>query len=201
MEERDSTGLICYSIKDINNVNLEKLADFKVRKDGGFLANYLAYRLSSGEICSPALAEERANKARTYLVEDKDTGELIAYFTLKAGSVGFKKNRSYLSRTFDSMSGIEVANLAVNEIYKQAHNGVKGLGFMVFRDFILPKVEEVQRIVGVEILYIYALSQPTLIENYKGYGFTKLAPFQQKYIEKRFRPKYDRGCIFMYQNL
>lgn len=180
---------------------LQKMAEFRVRKEGGFLANYLAYRTKAGEIISPALEEERANKARTYLIEDPETGELIAYFTLKAGLVGFKKNRRFLNKAFDAMSGIEVANLAVNEAYRQAHKSLHGLGYMVFRNYILPKAEEAQRIIGVEILYIYALPRNDLINHYKEYGFAKLAPFQQKYIEKRFRPGYDKGCIFMYQIL
>ena len=199
MENNNST-IICRSLGNvIDQETLKKMADFQVRKEGGFLANYLAYRNSTGEICSPALDEERLNKARTYLIEDTETGELIAYFTLKAGLVGFKRNRNFLNKIFDAMSGIEVANLAVNEVYKQAHDDLHGIGYMVFRNYILPKAEEAQRIIGAEILYIYALPRTKLINRYKGYGFTQLVPFQQKYLERRFRPGYDRGCVFMYQ--
>ena len=200
MEQNDST-IVCRSLGEVNDDILEKMVNFKVRKEGGFLANYLAYRTSLGNIYSPALMEENDNKARTYLIEDAESGELISYFTLKAGLVGFKKNRSIFNRAFDAMTGIEVANFAINEVYKQAHSSLHGLGHMVFRKFILPKAEEAQNIIGAEILYIYALPRTSLIDHYKSYGFTRLVPFQQRYIEKRFRPRYDRGCIFMYQIL
>lgn len=199
--ENNKSGIICRNLGEPDDKMLKKMVDFKVRKEGGFLADYLAYKTSTGNICSPALDEERSNKARTYLIEDSETGELIAYFTLKAGLVGFKKNRNILDKAFDAMSGIEVANLAVNEVYKQAHKKLHGIGYMVFRNYILPKAEEAQQIIGAEILYIYALPRADLINRYKGYGFTRLVPFQQKYLERRFRPGYDEGCVFMYQIL
>ncbi len=190
--------VICRNIKD---KDLEKMADFRVREGGGFLANYLAYRKSDGTIFSPAMRDEISSKARTYLVEDTGTGEIIAYFTLKAGMVGIKQSILPYKRDFEAVSGIEIANLAVNENYKQNHKHLSGIGYMVFNDFILPKIEEVRKIVGVKILYCYALPHEKLIERYHLYGFTQLSSFQQRYIEKRFRPKYDRGCIFMYQTL
>lgn len=191
-------NLICHGISEDD---LERMADFTVREDGGFLANYLAFRKQNSKIISPALYEENSSSARTYIVEDAVTKEMLAYFSLKAGTVGIKKNKLPHDHRFDAVPGIEIANLAVNETYKKAHKDVNGIGYMVFTDYILPKVEEVQRIVGVKMIYCYALPHSKLIEHYKSYGFTQLASFQQRYIEKRFRPSYDKGCVFMYQIL
>lgn len=47
---------------------MEKMAEFMVRADGGFLAHYLAYRKSDGTIVSPSLRDETASRARTYIV-------------------------------------------------------------------------------------------------------------------------------------
>ena len=201
MSYNDTPRIICKHLDEVCHSMLDQMVEFKVRDDGGFLADYLAYKTSLGKIYSPAIEEEVANKARTYLVIDSEAQELAAYFTLKAGLVGFKRNRSLLSKSFDAMPGIEITNFAVNEIYKQAHESISELGYMIFRDFILHKSEEAQRIIGVEILYIYALPRKRLIERYEEYGFAKLIPFQQKYLERHFRPRYDQGCVFMYQNL
>ncbi len=187
--------------RSISETELEKKADFTVRKEGGFLAHYLAYRMTDNEIFSPAMQEEKSFRARTYIVEDTVTGEILAYFTLKAGMVGIKQNRLPYNHSFDAVPGIEIANLAVNETYKKAHNNLKGIGYMVFRNYVIPKVKEAQAIVGVKMLYCYALPHGELLSHYKKYGFTQLASFQQRYIEKRFRPSYDKGCVFMYQIL
>ena len=193
----DRTAIICRSIKEDD---LERMADFTVREEGGFLASYLAYK-ANGKIYSPALHDETSSRARTYIVENTLTGEIIAYFTLKAGMVGIKQNRFPYNRSVDSVPGIEVANFAVNKTYKKKHENLRGIGYMIFNDFILPKVEEARSIVGVRILYIYALPREELIEHYHTYGFARLASFQQKYIEKWFQPRYDQGCVFMYQIL
>lgn len=194
----DEAELMCRSISE---ADLENMAEFSVRKEGGFLANYLAYRTSDGKICSPALYDEKTSRARTYLVIAKKTNEIIAYFTLKAGMIGIKQKRFSISQNIDSTPGIEIANFAINDEFKKKYGNLKGLGYIIFNDYILPKIEDARRIVGVRILYIYALPNNNLIEHYHSYGFTKLQAFQQKHIEKWFQPYYDKGCVFMYQNL
>ena len=108
------------------------MADFTVRKEGGFLADYLAYRTTDGKIYSPALNDELASRARTYLVEYDDTNEIIAYFTLKAGMVGIKQSRFPYTHQVDAVPGIELANFAVNTAFLQAHQNLHGVGYMIF---------------------------------------------------------------------
>jgi hypothetical protein len=177
------------------------MADFVVRSEGGYLDRFLAYRKENGEIVSPAMREENDAIARTYLVLDRDTEELVAYFSLRAGQIGIntKSNGRFLRRNeFEPVPGIELANFAKNERYVKAHPEYKGLGYVIFEEFILPIVKNISKMVGVKILYIYALPRKNLIDHYKTYGFTKLEPSLQKYVERRFRPRYDRGCAFMY---
>lgn len=191
-------NIVCRSISESD---LGHMADFTVRKEGGFLADYLAYRTTDGKIYSPALNDELASRARTYLVENDDTNEIIAYFTLKAGMVGIKQSRFPYTHQVDAVPGIELANFAVNTVFLQAHQNLHGVGYMIFYDYILPKVEEVRNMVGVKILYIYALPHKALIEHYHTYGFAQLLSYQQKHIERWFQPRYDKGCVFMYQIL
>lgn len=155
-------------------------------KNGGFLADYLKY-------C--ALNDEDANEARTYLVIDKVTGELVAYFSLKAGFISTRNS----FRSFDSIPGVELANFGVNGAYRKNHRESHGIGKLIFADFILPKVEEASEIVGMKVLYIFALPYKDLIERYEEYNFRKLSGLQQFFVHMRIRPRYDRSCIFMYQ--
>lgn len=79
-----------------------------------------------------ALIEENNSLARTYLVLDKETKELVAYFTLKAGLMSQNDFSIEKPSCFDSIPGVEISNFAVNYNYKLAHNEYEGLGKIVF---------------------------------------------------------------------
>ena len=38
-----------------------------------------------------------------------------------------------------------------------------------------------------------------LIEHYQTMGFSRLPEQQEKFVQRHVKPKYDEGCIFMYQ--
>lgn len=40
-----------------------------------------------------------------------------------------------------------------------------------------------------------------LIEHYTKLGFTRLPKKQEKFVQNHVKPKYDEGCVFMFQNL
>ena len=174
------------------------MCDFVVPREGGFLADYLAYS-KGGEVYSPALQDENNNLAKTYLIMDDVTDEIAGYFSLKAGFVATNYGSFIRKNEFDSIPGIELSNFAVNETYKQNHKEYEGIGYVIFEDFIIPKIVEAQKIVGVKILYLFALPRTKLIERYKEYGFTQLSTYQQRKMHRHIRPRYDAGCIFMYQ--
>ncbi|WP_295058143.1 hypothetical protein [uncultured Fibrobacter sp.] len=46
---------------------------------------------------------------------------------------------------------------------------------------------------------IYALPEEKLIEHYHTMGFSRLPEHQEKFVQRHVKPKYDEGCIFMYQ--
>ena len=103
--------------------------------------------------------------------------------------------------TFDSLSAVELSNFAVNQNYKANHPDISKIGFYVFHKFILPLVNFMSKFIGVSILYIYALPEEKLIEHYKTMGFSRLPVKQEKFVHNHIKPRYDEGCIFMYQNL
>ena len=53
--------------------------------------------------------------------------------------------------------------------------------------------------VGVNAVYIYALPEERLINHYRTMGFERLPEQQEKFVQCHVKPKYDEGCIFMYQ--
>ncbi len=141
--------------------------------------------------------EESEKQARTYLIKDKFSNELVCYFSLRTGLVTLQVE----GEAFDSLSAVELSNFAMNQNYKSSHPNVKKGGSYFFKRFILPIAEYVSEFVGVSTLYIYALPESKLIEHYKKMGFSRLSSEQEKFVQNHVKPKYDEGCIFMYQTL
>ena len=141
--------------------------------------------------------EEKEKQTRTYLIKDRVTGELACYFSLRTGLVTLQIEED----SFDSLSAIELSNFAMNKIYKTNHPDVKKGGAYFFKRFILPLADFVSEFIGVSTLYIYALPEKRLIDHYKKMGFSRLPEDQEEFVQKHVKPKYDEGCIFMYQTL
>ena len=103
---------------------------------------------------------------------------------------------------FDTIPGVELANFAVNSSYLKKRPSAKGIGLIIFNQFVLPIVRKTAEYVAVKILYIFALPYESLINNYKvNYGFERLNESDEKELHKRLKPAYDDSCIFMYMML
>ena len=179
-------------VDDISNFRVK--VDKKNGKKRGFgLLVYLQRQ---------AIYDEENGLTRTYLIRDKYTNELAGYFSLKTGLV---TERTSLV-TFNNITGIEIANLAVNESYREKYNNkkmtIKHLGSYFFSQFICPLVNEISKYVGVKYIYCFALPEKSLIDHYQNMGFVRVSRKSlERYIHGHIRPNYDRGCIFMYQEL
>ena len=152
-----------------------------------------------------AFKDEEENMMRTYLVRDKDTHEIAAYFSLKAGLVSVNEREivreNKQSILFDTYPGIELADFAVNDNYKKKHPELDGIGLVVFEKFIVRIIREAANHIGVTVLYIFSLPFESLIARYEEYGFSKLPEKQEHQLHKRLKPAYDASCIFMYMNI
>ncbi|SEA89769.1 hypothetical protein SAMN05216349_1476 [Oribacterium sp. KHPX15] len=176
------------------------IENFKVRDPNvaAGLENYIK---------SIALSDEAIGAMRTYLVRDLVTDELVAYFSLKSGMVSINEREilneeGKLETTFDTVPGIEIANFAVNYEYVRDHPDWKGIGLIVFRDFIRELASRVAAISGTMVLYIFALPFESLIKRYHDkYKFLRLDEAEEKDLHNRIKPFYDRSCVFMYQIL
>ena len=169
--------------------NLEAIRDFTVSQSSGKgLEEYLKI------LSAP---EEEDNLARTYLVKDIETHEIASYFTLKSGlfTLELSENQFY------TVPSIELSNFAVNSSYRKQHPEILEIGKTTFREFVLPLTHFIQTFLGAKALYIFALPEDKLIEHYEEMGFTRLSAEKEKYVHSHVKPKYDDGCIFMYQIL
>lgn len=187
-----------FSVFDTPKLSVEHLFD-SPQNDGlisSFNVANNAYGLES-YLKNQATKDEKENVARTYLVKDKLTGELACYFSLRTGLITFQ----VANELFDTFPAIELSNFAVNDTYRHNHKETRFIGRYVFEMFILPIVRCMAKYVGVNSLYIYALPNDKLIEHYQIMGFTRLPADEEKFVQQHVKPKYDEGCIFMYQTV
>ena len=174
--------------------NLDEIKSFTVAQPTGKgLERYLKLM---------AEQEEYNGGNRTYLVRDKETNEIAAYFSLHTGSFTLKEptqNDDDASKY--TVPSVELSNFAVNSAYREKHPESKKLGEQVFRRFIIPTVKYGAELFGIQAIHIYALPEDDLINHYSSFGFSRLPPEMEAYIHEHLKPDYDSKCIFMYQIL
>ena len=169
------------------------IKNFSVKDPTGLgLVNYIQYY---------AFSDEDEGNMRSYVIRDIRSGELAGYFSLKAGLISLNEVVTEEGIIFDTLPGVEMANFAVNYRYLQKHPNLRGLGKVIFTDFVHPTIEDTARRIGVRLIYIFALPVERLIERYGEYGFTRLDEQSEGELHKRQKPQYDEDCIFMYQLL
>lgn len=135
--------------------------------------------------------------ARTSLVKDKSTDELAGYFSLRSGLITIQACHEH----FYTIPAVEFSNLAINGEYREKHKDKKHLSYVFLQSFILPLPQTMSHYVGTTSLYIYALPDEKLIEHYTKLGFVRLPKKQERFVQNHVKPKYDEGCVFMFQNL
>ena len=190
--------IVEFSVFDTPKLSVEHLFDSP--KNPGLISSFCvannAYGLES-YLKNQATKDEKENYARTYLVKDKVSKELVCFFSLRTGLITIQSGDDQ----FDTTPAIELSNFAVNDTYRRNHPEIRKLGVHVFDVFILPIVRCMAKYVGVNSLYIYALPNDKLIEHYQIMGFTRLPADEEKFVQQHVKPKYDEGCIFMYQTV
>ncbi len=169
--------------------NLQRIQSFHVAAETGLGLEMYLKRY--------AVSDELSHEARTYLVKDNISHEIVGYFSLKTGMVASRKKWSPFQLEIDSLPAVELANFAVNSAYKAAHKEQTGIGSIIFIDFILPIIKMASERVGICIVYIFALPYSPLIKYYETLNFRRLSRVEEAFIHRNYKPRYDRGCIFM----
>ena len=143
-----------------------------------------------------ALQQEAIGESRTYIIRERECNQIVAYFTLRTGLITV--SRGFL-RGFNTHTGIEFANFAVNDAYREDNDRIPMLGSYIFYSFVIPLVQYISDFVGAELLYIYALPHDRLMEHYRTMGFETASKKVSRYLYRHVKPFYDRQCVFMYQ--
>lgn len=73
------------------------------------------------------------------------------------------------------------------------------MGLIIYTNFVLPIIDATRELVGMKLIYIFALPYDTLIQHYQTYGFRRLNAESEAKVHNRIKPEYDKECIFMYQ--
>ena len=190
----------------------QDIMDFTIRDEkGAGLLNYIQ---------NYAYPDEEEGTMRTYIVRDNRSSELVGYFSLKAGLISYNERdiivvdeitgeeivdettgEKKMRRVFDTYPGVELADFAVNQTYIDNHPDLKGVGLVIYNNFILPVVMEAAESIGIKILYIFALPYDELISRYEKYGFSRLDAQYEAELHSRLKPKYDDSCVFMFRML
>lgn len=175
-----------YEICHLSKSDTEDINKFRInRPEGAGLEVYLK---------QTALAEEKEGTSRTYLIKEKISKQIVAYFTLRTGLITVRA--SFFS--FDNYTGIELSNFAVNDAYRDHNDALPQLGSYIFQAFILPLVREINKYIGATFLYIFALPQNRLMNHYRTIGFQTASREVSKFLYRHVKPAYDKHCVFMY---
>ena len=170
--------------------NLELIKKFAIQEKSGLgLEFYLK---------ETAAEDEKNQLSATYLLKDKITKEIAGYFSLKAGLFTISTDDDDY---FDAIPAMELANFAVNSLYRVNHPDVKSIGATMLSRFVVPIFRHVRNFIAVRALYIYALPEERLIQHYETLGFHRLESEEEAFVHSHVKPRYDDGCIFMYQIL
>lgn len=195
---KDLESLENYECIRISECNPALIRQFWIdpEKDADGLVYY--FRAPDG-----AIFDESNGTARTYVILDRKLDCIMGYFTVKAGQC-YLNEGGWLRKSYKVLPGVELAMLAVNDRYRELYDGPSfSFGEWIFEAFVLPKIKEASQLIGVKVIYIFALPyKPNLIEFYKKLGF--INPNYTTGAKRRIRttlPAFDRGCVFMFQIL
>lgn len=166
-----------------------------------------------------------------YLIKDRKTKMIAAYFGLKAGMVSLEDADEIVDNKIEgirrntvlegckpinqSIPGIELSHFAINDLFKkelesETNKRVSGLGYLFFPKFIYPIIKDVHNKIGVKFFYLYAAvssNEKKLVNYYKKVmGLATLKDCDKKINNKTLqikpiRANYDNKCVFMYRTI
>lgn len=106
-------------------------------------------------------------------------------------------NITHVGKTY---SGIELVHFCRNNEYDEVLKGLgltRKFGEIVFWHFLVPKILEARKLIGIEYLFLFAadMTQDNLLVKY----YNKLLKFKLDEERATVKPVYDFSCKFMYQ--
>lgn len=209
-EPQSSNKFYCYHLDSVNDI--DDVRNFTVRNEKGIgLLEYIQHQ---------SFLDEASGAMRTYIVRAGKDSEIAGFFSLKAGLVSCNEHDVPVldevtgapvidpstgsvktNRVFDTLPGVELADFAVNQSFIRKYPQLKGVGFVIYEQFILPLIKKAAELIGIKLIYIFALPYDNLIARYEKYGFMRLQEPAESELHTRLKPQYDESCIFMFRML
>lgn len=112
-----------------------------------------------------AFKENRSGKSKTYLVKNLENNDIIGYFSLRTSGLGFVDETT---KAVNFIPAVELSEFALDNNYQ-----VKGIGSALFQGYIVPKVQELAKDFGCQIILVYAFHEKA-IKFYKKNNFIEL---------------------------
>ena len=171
-----------------DKINSYELKMFRVQHEEFQLTRYLV---------KLAKKHQKQLLNKTFLVREKGSDNLVAFYSLKAATLPYNdKESSFL------IPAIELTHFAVDERYKtidlQDSLSVK-TGEFIFWNLILPVVKYVSEKVACKDLFVFSINTPKLISYYKNrLGFQEIENIDDKLFFEYAVPDYDDNCKFLY---
>ena len=171
-----------------DKINSYELKMFRVQHEEFQLTRYLV---------KLAKKHQKQLLNKTFLVREKGSDNLVAFYSLKAATLPYNdKESSFL------IPAIELTHFAVDERYKtidlQDSLSVK-TGEFIFWNLILPVVKYVSEKAACKDLFVFSINTPKLISYYKNrLGFQEIENIDDKLFFEYAVPDYDDNCKFLY---
>lgn len=170
-----------------SSINSYELKMFRVQHEENQLTNYLK---------KYARVHQENSINKIYLVRSISTGQLAAWFGLKAATLPYNdKNDSFL------VPGVELTHFAVDERFRMQNilQNETRTGEYIFGNYILPIVYDISEKVACKDLFVFAINAPKLVRYYKErLGFKEMNNIDDKQFFEYAAPDYDEGCKFLY---
>ncbi len=140
---------------------------------------------------------------KTYLVfyNNADKKELACVFCIRCSSMHFH-NASEKNFFSEIVPCIELVYLAVDANYHKDHPKIKQTGGMVFDAFIVPIVQELNRLCGCKYLFLFAINNKKLVKYYiDRMDFQELPEEEEAAVIEYLRTYSSEGCKFLFQDI
>ena len=138
---------------------------------------------------SDAFAYNRDGQGNTYLIFDKRRQNIIGYYTLRTNAIQAYNSENDRVEVFPS---IEIARFAISTDYQS-----QGYGKLIFFLSILPKINEVKNVIGINTIMLFSVDTEQALSFYTKIGFKQTDEDVRQFINEDC----NKGCKLMYVNI
>ena len=166
-------------------LNSYELKSFRIQHEEFQLTRYLV---------KLAKKHQKQLLNKTFLVREKGSDNLVAFYSLKAATLPYNdKESSFL------IPAIELTHFAVDARYKEIGSASLKTGEFIFWNHIVPCVKNAQKYLALQDLFVFSINTPKLISYYKNrLGFQEIENIDDKLFFVFVVPDYDDNCKFLY---